>query len=294
MCLYIKSFCLHKEGNDPKDYEDAFAWSEDGKRIAIADGAASGFESRLWSKALAQAYLHEVPDTTEEAVAAWLSRPMENWNNSIHWERLKWYQVEKARHGAFSTLLGITFDQPALEHRLGVSNSAANATADDRVRHNNSWSAIAVGDACLFQIREDGLLCHFPVAYSSDFGVTPPLLSTRSQYNLRSLHELKTQSGSYQVGDLFILATDAVAEWFLRQIESNQKPWQQLTSLDQQSFLTFIQGLREQQEISNDDVTLLLVSVDDQDGTLGLGQSNKSEANPFDDRVLNSNDEDLV
>ena len=72
------------------------------------------------------------------------------------------------------------------------------------------WQAMALGDACLFQVRGADLIACFPVTHAADFGTTPALLSTRHDYNRRSLEALGTCAGACAVGDLFVLATDAL------------------------------------------------------------------------------------
>ena len=39
MRLRVQEFFLHKAGNQPEEYEDAWDYDEGAKRLAIADGA---------------------------------------------------------------------------------------------------------------------------------------------------------------------------------------------------------------------------------------------------------------
>ena len=244
MNLSVTTFHLQKEGNRAKDYEDGFAASPDGMRVAIADGAASGFESRAWADALVHAFSILPPAFDKASVADWLVEPQSVWNNFIRWDELKWYHTEKARHGAYATLLGLTF-----------------APSPEVSPFSLVWSAMAIGDACLLQIRGDKIICQFPMEKADDFGVNPPLLSTRLDYNDKTLDEIKTRSGDLQPDDVMILATDALSEWLYTQIESGETSWHNLLHLTQAQFEEYVAGLRREHKINNDDITLLLVRL---------------------------------
>ena len=239
---------LVKAGNSPDDYEDAtesFAFSDEGLFCAaITDGASSGFESRIWARALASAFAQHPPRFNKAAIQLWLEGSAQQWQNSIRWQELKWYQEAKAHQGAFATLLGIILQEPDLNRTTSVTPS-------------NRWSAVALGDACLFQIRDNTLLRAFPIESSSEFGTSPSLLSTRSDYNERSLEALTKYNGTYEIGDVFLLMTDALAHWFLREVEAGHSPWNELNIVEADYFSIWIGDLREAKLIHNDDVTLV-------------------------------------
>jgi hypothetical protein len=174
----------------------------------------------------------------------WLEPPIQSWHNQVHWDQLPWYGLEKARRGAFSTLLGVTFTLPEGEI------------------HMARWQAIALGDTCLYQIRGEKVVVHWPIAQAADFGTAPALLSTRPEYNRRSLEELETREGVCRPGDLFVLATDALAAWFLERVESDERPWQRLTRLSEGRYARLVEHLRRGKAMRNDDVTLLLVWIE--------------------------------
>ena len=245
MLWQIDILSLEKAGNRPDDYEDAATYTllpnETGVCIAVADGAAGGFESRKWATALSDAFVHfqTIPD--EQMFAEWLSVPAQGWHDSIHWEELKWYHRAKARDGAFATLLGVF---------LEVSPSTKNTL-------QGQWHALAVGDACLFQIRQDNFRLSFPLENAEEFDSSPPLLSTKASYNEKSLKFLTMRSGDYASGDSFFLMTDALSHWFLKEIEDRQMPWREIDALDETNFPAWIEGKRRHGGLHNDDVTLV-------------------------------------
>jgi hypothetical protein len=241
--LHVQTFALPKHGYRPEEYEDA--WAHTATRLALADGASDAFESRLWAQALVQAFIQQPPASSHGALLDWLLLPIQVWHAGIHWPQLPWYAEEKARRGAFATLLGVTFAWPPADDTAAVDTTA-------------SWAALAVGDVCLFQIRAEEVIVHFPVQHAADFGTTPPLLSSRPDYNRRSLQALCTCTGECWPGDLFVLATDALAAWFLQQVEAGERPWQSLGGLTEETFAALVASLRHAGVMRNDDVTLML------------------------------------
>ena len=241
MQLHVQACALPKAGNRPEEYEDAWATDLAMGRLAVADGASDSFESRIWAHALAEAFVRAPPPT--DGVLAWLAEPAQVWREHIHWDQLTWYAAEKARRGAFATLLGLTID----------------AGADAAV----TWHALALGDACLLHVCGAALLTAFPLTASADFGNAPPLLATRPEYSRRSLEELQTARGTLATGDLLLLATDAMAAWLLHEIEADRHPWAALVGLDEAGFAALVDRLRAEGALRNDDVTLLIVGVEE-------------------------------
>ena len=71
-------------------------------------------------------------------------------------------------------------------------------------------------------------------------------------------------NGECQPGDRFFLATDALAHWFLTQHEEKRQPWHTVLAACQQSadtFVAWIEALRDERDIRNDDVTLVIIDV---------------------------------
>ena len=73
-------------------------------------------------------------------------------------------------------------------------------------------------------------------------------------------------NGDWEPGDIFYLATDALAQWLLSELESGRPPWSVLRDLcaddDATLYSRLIDELRESQGLHNDDTTLLQVEVD--------------------------------
>ncbi len=246
---------LQKAGNDPEEYEDAFrvaypqeigASSSGLARIAISDGASESAFAREWANALADAFVTRPPELcglTEDSLNAWLLPAQEEWHAAVPWDRLPWHGEAKTRAGAFATLLGLT---------IGTAS-------DDSGRL--SWQALAVGDSCLFVVRDDRLWMSFPLDDASQFDNSPILICSNPD-NVGDLWEgVSLYSGECADGGLFILASDALACWFLASSAAGEKPWESLAALDSSGWDAWVEEKRREKLLRNDDTTLMMIEV---------------------------------
>ncbi|MFA4901803.1 MAG: hypothetical protein WC600_03565 [Desulfobaccales bacterium] len=329
--LEAAPYHLHKAGNAPKEYEDAWFCDPEGMRFAIADGAAESSFAKQWAdilvKAFAQAYeslppisdpkpkaqdserrlessgvgaipsFHQTRDPkeveecskqilqtkdpkefekyfkklkkcVEEATLSfdhsqdatesikhyqeqddtlafeeWLLPLQPIWHASIHWDKLPYYAYDKAQEGAFTTFLGL---------RLFHTGNAM----------VGSWEAWAVGDCCLFHVRQEQVIAKFPMKASEDFGNSPYLICSHPQQKLNLLEKMETYRGSFSVNDTFFLTTDALGQWFLQECEAEREPWSKLLAITNESnFVEFVTNLRRDGTIRNDDTTLIIIQV---------------------------------
>src|SRR5690349_16830200 len=108
MWARLQAFWMPKHGNLASDYEDAF-WPrhlsrECGElRIAIADGATETSFAALWARLLVRAYAKHQWNGDLGSVE--LTRIRRAWKRCTKNRPLPWYAEEKARLGAFSSLL---------------------------------------------------------------------------------------------------------------------------------------------------------------------------------------------
>ncbi|HTD76146.1 MAG TPA: hypothetical protein VK898_00820, partial [Chloroflexota bacterium] len=153
---------------------------------------------------------------------------------------LPWYAEEKLRQGAYAALLGVTFS----------------------ARPGNSlrWSALAVGDCCLFQVRNETLVACFPIEAAAAFNSRPYLIgSVRLQSDMQVT--AARRFGSAEPGDRFLLASDAIAAWFLTRAEEGGRPWREIEEAGEAGFASWVRRQRESGAMRNDDVTLLTVTI---------------------------------
>lgn len=214
----VRAFTLAKDSLAPEANDDALLWAEG--RLALADGASSDAFSGLWAQALCQAFLTDGALERDIAATAWrvlLPSP------------LPWFLADKLRQPTHSSFLGLEWDQATL-----------------RVQ--------AVGDACVFVIRDNLLVFAFPYTRAEDFSTHPVLFPTQGP-----LPELRHAELALQAGDTILAATDALAAWLLQ--EQEHQPWRSLLALQNASdFPRFITALRAARRLALDDTTLAVVA----------------------------------
>jgi hypothetical protein len=247
------AFWLHKDGGEPRQYEDAFAPASVDDRprsrllCAVADGATESAYSRLWARQLVSGFASgrlTAPDLAElplfgrrwaRFVAHALARD----------ESTAWYLEPKAADGAFAALIGLEFRDFALSNDTGT------------------YTAVALGDSCFVQVREDESRRAFPIRNSTLFSARPILVPSRPVAADDFAGAISHDAGTWRSGDSFYVMSDALACWFLAATERGERPWRDLdrfTRADRTGFRLWVHGLRPT-ALKNDDVTLLRIVV---------------------------------
>ncbi len=246
---------LPKAGNSPDEYEDAFRTCYPvqldeaeacAARMAVSDGATESAFAGEWANALASAFVTRPLDLgtlTEGSLSSWLNQAQTEWRDRVPWGRIPWHGEAKARAGAFATLLGVTF-------RAAPENPG-----------RLCWQAMAIGDSCLFLIRDDRLHTSFPLENPDQFDNHPPLVCSNSAGTAGLWDRVRHISGECATGDLFLLASDALARWFLADIAAGEKPWETLMAFQDDNWAEWAAELRNKGSMGNDDMTLLTTAV---------------------------------
>ena len=251
MWVSTQGFHAPKQGNVESEYEDAY-FPEDvclqdlsEFRCAVADGASESAFSREWARLLVRGYYRR---------RMTLGRLQRCWSRMVTRRPVPWYLEEKIRRGAHATLVGLSIRD-----------------GEPSARSGGSWRIVAVGDSCLFHVRDDELLTVAPMSRSDEFNNHPHLISTdpATTFGLDE-SQITVVSGEWQPRDVFYLLTDALAEWTLAKHEAGRPPWSLFRSLGedgdssgagQRSFEALVANLRENGGLHNDDTTLLRVEV---------------------------------
>ena len=213
---------------------------------AVADGASESAFAREWAKILTDDFVTRHLDLArvdEDALIDWLKLAQDQWYECVPWDRIPWHGETKARAGAFAALLGLSIG----------------AALDDCERLK--WQAIAVGDCCLFVIHEDRLLQSFPLESADEFDNYPSLVSSNRSASKELWDAVRSTSGECVSGDVFILASDAMACWFLARLEGGEEPVETLTGLDEANWADWVDEQRESGMMRNDDTTLLIIEI---------------------------------
>ncbi len=248
----FQSFQIHKAGNHEDEYEDAWQVGPSCSRparIALCDGASESAFARNWAQILSDAFVNRslyLPILDEQALAKWLEPCQTEWSDEVPWENLPWHGEAKTRAGAMATLLGMELDWTSDPSGALVS-----------------WQAVAVGDSCLFIVRDDALAFSFPVKESSEFNTTPSLICSVKARNGQLWKRVHQEKGKCFPGDMILLASDGISCWFLKEHEDGRKPWDVLLSLydNPTQWNGWIEDLRSDKAMRNDDTTLIVLKV---------------------------------
>ena len=166
------------------------------------------------------------------------------WQQNVTTKPLPWYAEQKLQSGAYAAFAGLHLEA------------------------DGSWDAFAVGDSCIFQIREESLLVKFPLEFAEQFDSRPFLLSSNPAQNSKLFDNIQRTNGNWKVGDIFYLMTDAIACFYLRLWEAEGANTSNLSRLfdnlsDPENFRAFVELHRQTfgkdggAILRNDDVTVI-------------------------------------
>jgi serine/threonine protein phosphatase PrpC len=175
-----------KPGHTTAENEDATA--ADGLHFAVCDGATEGWQSGEWAAHLAGLFVRRPP--TPADFVEWLAAAHNRWKPPAPKEAVPWYAEAKRAEGSFATLLGVEF------------------RASRKTPGQWAWKAVAVGDSCLVRIRGGKVIESFPLSSASAFTNRPHLVPSSAT---TPCPEPEWLAGRAEPGDVFVLATDAVA-----------------------------------------------------------------------------------
>lgn len=240
-----------KRGNTERECEDAGRVT--GAEVvlaAVADGASESLLAGQWADLLTASLLdHAGEDAAvlrdRDRFAAALADAGRAWQawladyvaaREADGRPIAWYEQPKLDRGPHATVLAARF-------------------AADR------WDAAALGDSCLFHVRDERLECAFPLDHAEHFDNSPPLVNALNQDTDLLARHVRTASGRTRPGDAFFLCTDAVAEWFLREAARGGRPWRVLRGFaaDHDGFAAWLDTVRREGLMRNDDVTVVHV-----------------------------------
>jgi hypothetical protein len=233
-------FRLPRHGHGTDECQDAAAADPERGRYAVADGASESAFAGTWARLLVESFV--AAGNGAEGMP-WLGQAQQRFAAAVRRApgepEPPWYLETGLRQGAFATFLGVVLD-------------------------GGGWRALAVGDSCLFQVRQDCLVQAFPVERSDDFGATPWLVGSRPAPVGAGGAPGLCRRGEWQSGDHLLLMTDALAQWFLAEAEAGRRPWQALERLQiggPAAFAGWVNDQRGLRRLRNDDVTLLTVCL---------------------------------
>ncbi len=237
------------KGGEVKN-EDSSAADDRRGRWAVADGASESVYAEEWADILTRAFIDR-PCFKTHRLDEWLGPLQSRWLREARSRPMPWYIEPKVEdQGGFSTFLGVVVERPR------------GGKAEERPLR---WSAVAVGDCCVFQVRRGEVVVAHPVKRACDFGYTPPLLKTKDERAEAASRDAAWIHGLiWRPGDVLLLMTDALAEWFLGRSEADGTAWGELERFlsapdPQAAFAGWVEERREAKELRSDDTTLVLI-----------------------------------
>ena len=214
----VISFSLPRLGEAEKNIQDRFEISSDGSLAAMADGAGSSLYPGKWADILVKSFCQDSENPIQKiqrSYCQWLKPLQEEWRQyylaKVLSPNKKWWQGGSTikDHGS-ATFIGL---------RLQNLNNEG----------KKKWQVVAIGDSCLFKLEsEPENLIVFPIKNSKAFKSTTQCFESLPQYQSFSP---SFDKGSYQNGDIFLLATDALAQWLLTDYENDGKDWRKVFAI---------------------------------------------------------------
>lgn len=238
---------LEFSGSVPKDpccpeaNEDKFAFSEDGRRLALSDGASESFDSKLWADLLVRRFIAD-PKVRPE----WVASALADYSATHDFQSLSWSKQAAFERGSFATLIGVEqFDEHGAVEILAIGDSIAILTDGGKLIHG--W----------------------PFEDPEKFKERPTLLATVTGHNdFIGISGFWTQHGrTFHLEGLneprLICMTDALGEWALKEAQASGAGLAELLSIQTEEQLSEL-VLRERAEkrMRVDDSTLLVLSFE--------------------------------
>ncbi|MFG2552668.1 hypothetical protein ACGFWF_22330 [Streptomyces sp. NPDC048581] len=227
--------------------EDAHAWNA--HRAVVCDGASRAFASGRWAALLARAFLVTALDgpwgSEPRLLDGWLRESRGLWaEQTAQAAEVPVYIRGALARGSAATFLGVD--------TRDVSPSHAGA------RPLLEYRAFAVGDSCLFHLRDGRPTVLFPLDRPDQFDTHPDLVPTRAEALESLAPVLRCTEGACGPDDVLLLMTDALAQWALEAAaEHGATVWTFLEHAPQDEFGVRVKELRASRAMKEDDVSLV-------------------------------------
>lgn len=236
--MNILSFSTQKIGEDEKSNQDAFVIDAKNKIFALSDGVSRSSFSDIWSKKLVNQFI-QTPFISQKVEDIFL----ENWLNSAKSE----LDSEISKINVNPMILDVAKENGSAATFLGCKIN--------KIKNHKKISIWAIGDTNIFQIRHNKIVNLFPIKKSEDFSYqTFAISSFLKKQNVEFLYD----EWIVKSGDIILMATDAFSKWFLDYYEKGQKPWKKIIK-NHSKLKFFIENLRCNNKLENDDTTFILV-----------------------------------
>ena len=243
--ISVKSFLVHKAGESFSDCHDAFSIGKELNRFAIADGVSKSFFPAWWSPKLTQQFIKTgvkeliIYEDNSDFINTWLDNARNKWRSEVEAEvskpSMKYFTRNKfnMRESAAATFVGL---------ELG----------------KEYWWGIAIGDSFLFQFDKDwNKKARLSSQKDDHFGNHPDYWDSDAQKGGKGTYD--SSKGEFESGDIFLMATDALAEWITKSKPAQLNKLLTLNTNDE--FVEFVNEERKANRLEDDDTTLLVINT---------------------------------
>lgn len=245
MKFNIKGFITSKNQESYSDCADNYAFNIGNNRFAISDGVSISFFSEIWSKILT----HRFVENKNSLDAKFLTDCQKEWHKNIieiiKKPDVKWFVKAKYNKKEFAaaTFIGLQF-----------------------LEEENKWIVQSIGDSFLFFVPKNCTDYDQIITYPNEKGFVfdnYPNYFASIENNHRGKRHVSTKK-SLEEGTFFLM-TDAIAEWFVKELKENvENAVNLLVNIEnQEHFLEVVQSKRSDNSLKNDDTTILIIEVAD-------------------------------
>lgn len=230
-----------KDPCSPESNEDKFAFSDDGVRLSLCDGASESFDSKLWADLLAHKFIAD-PKVCPE----WIDSVLSEYSSAHDFATMSWAKQAAYERGSFSTLIGLEYFQ---EHKAA--------------------EIIAIGDSIALLFDGNKFVSGWPFEEPGRFKERPTLLATISGHNdfFGASGFWTKHSKIFHLSGLssprLLCLTDAIGEWALKEALTNGPGIDELLSMQSVEQLSeLVIRERAEKRMHVDDSTLIVLSFE--------------------------------
>ena len=274
MLFQSRSFWHPKDIEFANVYEDSFRVDPDQGIIAIADGVSSAMFSKGWADILTQGVIENPPVVDDRAsFAPWLANLRSVWTKTTDLSKLNYFQRQKLDRvgGGYSTLLWIVLKR-------------ADENADEQAETAYSLQATALGDCCVFVVRDGQVITKFAMKDVQEFEEDPLSIGSCNSNHDDAL-EFRFLDTSCQGGDLVVLATDAISKWVYQQLEADEPvDWEclwNMTPNDWASRVAMLRDLPSDTRMRVDDTTMVMLRMASRETLSATGNDDPEASKPL-------------
>ena len=255
----IRTFITAKTGSPISSSDDHFAYKSEKLNFAVSDGS-SCLASRIYSRMLVDHFVDMGDEMFNLETCSKLTR---------EWRAETARRIEEQGNPYYLTNL-LNSMKPADATFVGLSIYQENATF--------KWKGYSIGDSVLFFFpkEKDQPIIQVTTNSNESLEFNPNIVFSNnpfaaSTYNHKWLDKILKTPSFYLEEGVFVMMTDALAEWFLQaKDDTPENKFKILLNLtSQEEFVSLIAKKRSEKTGQNesvlhdDDVTLMIIEIDD-------------------------------